>query len=512
VKLPRTLFFAIGLLSLAFAVAPLNASAAPKVGISYLNWFDNGTPSGDCSGSGWTNHFGSETKYPFQVPYLTKSYVFGAPGGYCYSSDDPNTAKVEAASLDEMGVDFVVLDDTNLSKTMDPSENPGFKASKAAVKGFSEYTHKNMQVTYQLSLTCWAEQCWNEPGNGTEIFTYNSHVQKTVEEVYKMYQAEPSRFVTIAGKPLLLFYLSKGNNVMSHANQSQPAFHGTGNIYPTTADWNPKIIVNGKETLLRSVFSVRWGLWAVNNTDYSVINGDIWPTDCSDTWCRSSEAGYTHLSSPAWSGRSIPEFNRMVDEAQAKNYLFVDNWNGFSSTDETLETADTIEPNTSLSYGGDPWYWYNKIKDRLNRLHAYEVVSRNSNKCMDVTGESAANGAKIQQWECRPGGSFNQFFSLVPQGFPYYQFVNGGSGKCFDVTGESLEAGALLQQWDCIGISQTNQLWKMVPTTGEYFELVNKRSGLCADVVGVSTANGAKIQQYPCYGSANQEWRLAKQY
>ncbi len=503
--------FRIGLLTavvMTLVLAPA-ALAAPKVGISYLTWFNNAKPSGDCTGSGWADK-------PFGLENV-RSLVFSPdPAGYCYSSMDPSTAKVHARSLEELGVDFVILDDTNLSKMAPPASNPIFQGTKAAVQGFSEYTGKPIQVTYELSLTCWAEQCHKgAKGDTREIFTYNENVRATIEEIASMYGSEPSRFIQIGGKPLLLFYLNKGSNVVN-LNNTQ-AFNGPGNLIPTPAQFNPEITVAGKTRALREVFTVRYALAAYSNIDYGAYSSEIWPFTCKVEWCRTTEAGYAHLYSSSWGKRSLPEFRRMVDESTLKDFLVVDNWNGFSSTDEYMGAANTIEPNTQLHKvdstpgNADPWYFYNGVKERLHRLHAYHLVARHSGKCMDLPGGSLEAGKKIQQWECNPAGTFNQFWSFIPTGLPYYQLINGASGKCLDVTRASISPGAKLQQYDCIGAAQANQLWRLVPTGGSHFLLVSKSSGLCADVEGVSTANGAALQQYNCIsGQKNQEWGLVK--
>ena len=88
----------------------------------------------------------------------------------------------------------------------------------------------------------------------------------------------------------------------------------------------------------------------------------------------------------------------------------------------------------------------------------------------------------------------------------YYEIVNRASGKCLDVQGQSLANGALVQQWGCWG--GANQLWKLVSVETGYYQIVNKNSGKCLDVKGQSLANGAQLQQWACWSGGNQRFRM----
>ena len=89
----------------------------------------------------------------------------------------------------------------------------------------------------------------------------------------------------------------------------------------------------------------------------------------------------------------------------------------------------------------------------------YQFVNYNSGKCLDVTGRSTANGAVLQQWTCLSGSTAaNQGWFFIPAATSgYYTVVNLNSNKCLDVTGRSTANGAVVQQWTCNG--GTNQEW-----------------------------------------------------
>lgn len=140
-----------------------------------------------------------------------------------------------------------------------------------------------------------------------------------------------------------------------------------------------------------------------------------------------------------------------------------------------------------------------------NASNVYEIVSKMSDKVLDVPGASGANGAIIQQWDYNGGGQ--QKWLLIPVDSQYYRIVNQLSGKVLDITGVSTANGALIQQYDWLG--GDNQQWRFVPTGGGYFYIVSKLDGKVLDVTSASTANGAVIEQYDSGGGDNQQWKLA---
>jgi hypothetical protein len=143
-----------------------------------------------------------------------------------------------------------------------------------------------------------------------------------------------------------------------------------------------------------------------------------------------------------------------------------------------------------------------------------QIRALHSGKCVDVPSNSMSNGAPVQQWDCLGSGQFSQHWALfrvesttIP---PYFELVSRHSGKCLDVTGASIGNGALVQQWGCLGSTQANQQVSLFPVgTSGYYRLVFRHSGKCLDVTDASTANGARLQQWECLASqANQEFAI----
>lgn len=133
------------------------------------------------------------------------------------------------------------------------------------------------------------------------------------------------------------------------------------------------------------------------------------------------------------------------------------------------------------------------------------VVSKNSGKCLDVTGLSTAAGADLQQWTCWGGN--NQKFRFMPvQGG--YQITAENSGLQLDVMGgpTATQNGVRIIQWPFWGGS--NEIWRVQSTSDGFWSIVPLNSGKCLDVRGISIDDGAPIQQWTCWGGDNQKWQL----
>ncbi|GAA1548000.1 hypothetical protein GCM10009804_00460 [Kribbella hippodromi] len=147
----------------------------------------------------------------------------------------------------------------------------------------------------------------------------------------------------------------------------------------------------------------------------------------------------------------------------------------------------------------------------------YELVSRNSSKCMEVAGASQTDPAAIQQWDCF--GGLHQRFRVVPvAGTEQYQLemvhLNGasldGSPRCIDVGNQSTDDNTPLVQWKCVGTGNQQVLLDYVEGSS-YDTVVRLRfahSGKCAAVENAGTANGAKVIQRTCAAVPEQQWVL----
>ena len=121
----------------------------------------------------------------------------------------------------------------------------------------------------------------------------------------------------------------------------------------------------------------------------------------------------------------------------------------------------------------------------------------NTKKCVDVTGNSSANGTKVQLWDC-----------LNDHAQQWTVNLNGTltvNGKCLDVTGQGTANGTGVELYACNG--GANQQWK--PVNGS---LVSAQSGKCLDDPGWNVTDGTPLDIWTCLGGSspqsNELWKL----
>ncbi|MFI6457140.1 ricin-type beta-trefoil lectin domain protein [Streptosporangium amethystogenes] len=124
-----------------------------------------------------------------------------------------------------------------------------------------------------------------------------------------------------------------------------------------------------------------------------------------------------------------------------------------------------------------------------------QIVGAQSNRCVDVTGNSTANGAQAQLWDCGSGTNQRWTHTSGKQLMVY-------GNKCLDAYGQGTGNGTQVVIWDCNG--QTNQQWN-VNANGT---VTGVQSGLCLDAPSNATANGTKLNLWSCNGGVNQRWSL----
>lgn len=136
------------------------------------------------------------------------------------------------------------------------------------------------------------------------------------------------------------------------------------------------------------------------------------------------------------------------------------------------------------------------------------LKARHSDKCAQVDGGSADNGANISQWDCLDQN--NVKWTWVETGNGYVFLKAKHSGKCAQVDGASQANGANISQWDCLNQDNVKWQFKLVQTVNgqRYYNVVNKASGKCMQVNENSNANGANISQWDCVNQDNVKWAL----
>ncbi|WP_254448780.1 RICIN domain-containing protein [Spirosoma rhododendri] len=136
----------------------------------------------------------------------------------------------------------------------------------------------------------------------------------------------------------------------------------------------------------------------------------------------------------------------------------------------------------------------------------YYIKAKQSDKNIDVSGQSTADGASIIQWTYN--GGKNQQWTLKQAATGYFTIQSVNSGKALDIVGVSTADGAKVNQWMMNG--QANQQFKLVDAGGGYFKIMANHSQKCLDVQGQSTANGALIVQNTCQNIDSQKFTFTE--
>ncbi len=129
-----------------------------------------------------------------------------------------------------------------------------------------------------------------------------------------------------------------------------------------------------------------------------------------------------------------------------------------------------------------------------------QLVDQNSGDCLDISGNSTANGASLVIWPCKTSGNANQEFEFTPVSGGYGELTNQNSDKSLAVLHASTSDGAQVIQYTTNGTS--NSLWLPVSLGNGQWQFRNQNSGLCLDVTGAGTQQGTTLQQWACKTSA----------
>ncbi len=135
----------------------------------------------------------------------------------------------------------------------------------------------------------------------------------------------------------------------------------------------------------------------------------------------------------------------------------------------------------------------------------YKMKFRHSGKCVDVDGPNVSPGTRTHQWDCSSTTSQEWLFLSerpAAQDYVEYQLVSRRSGKCLDVSDHGVDNGVRLQQWACT--NEPHQRFRLVPFGGGSYSLVGAQSGRTVTVRDWANWNGAEIIQWDDQWGANQ--------
>lgn len=388
---------------------PKTGQEYPIVGIHYDVVRRTG-PKDDCGlnalGLGW----------PGALSMIgTKSLLFGGTYGNCYSSFEPESAYVHAPYLIDMGVDFVFTDATNITHNTYAATNPEMRAFKAVQEGFKEYAEdkdaKRLKAVPMFALYMqWYSTTGSTRTEAEEQALFcrddqrsgpiNLAVKDNVREYLRLYEEDPEGFVTINGKPLVMFFIAHpyvsgrlANGQLGPVRRCDdrelPIFLGANGMIPSAAQLanfskELQFEFDGETRSLFDIAEVRYMEVPNPNgpTDLGSISNQIWPW-YGDGYTY-SEAAWLSLSnkrSDPTKLRSVQVFEEMLNANRDKDVYLIYGWNGFSSSgDEIRRMATTIEPNTvtSLIDGSpqnNPWYVFNHIRTLMRALKAERGIA-----------------------------------------------------------------------------------------------------------------------------------------
>lgn len=117
-----------------------------------------------------------------------------------------------------------------------------------------------------------------------------------------------------------------------------------------------------------------------------------------------------------------------------------------------------------------------------------------ANKCLDVSGKAAVNGAAAVLWDCN-GGTSQQWSYSNSQ-------IVGVGGKCLELQGGSTANGTIVQLATCNG--SATQKWSK---SGDHLVA---SGGRCLDVPWASTTNGSSVDVWDCDAAVQKNWWLDK--
>ena len=356
-----------------------------KIGMYY--WVQGyGAPRWDAADDrqNWTFPDNGGVRHAFRCQELVKSCCWRPGPDVCYCTDHIETVRRHAEILSDINVEFLIYDNTNASKFMLPHVNIPWVGSMNVLTNLRSAVQGRIKSVFMLSLTNsddGIEHYIGDPAYADRLGYTKAHVEALAAVVEEF----PTDFFYVKNKPLLLFYISQGSNVKL-AN-GQPAFHGRDNITPTEVDFDLGIQVRGRVVPIRDVFTLRY---AVQCSAWDFGYGEeVWPWTCDYGLGNFKEAGYASLvrvaGDPGDESHTPPNtrsnhlFDFLVDKAVQRRcqYLVIKGWNEFSisgdegdgsATTNGYFKAHTIEPCTVQAPGGDPFFFFDRIRAKLNSV------------------------------------------------------------------------------------------------------------------------------------------------
>lgn len=218
--------------------------------------------------------------------------------------------------------------------------------------------------------------------------------------------------------------------------------------------------------------------------------------------------------------RSQPAYIYPVQGTNGTSYLYTgDRWGPAwgASVAESQYVWLPIRFNSATSISLD-WYDHITVNARTGEIRGalddqaiedgsiYILTNRETQKVLEVKGQSTANGAAVVQWGANGGA--NQQWRLVRQDENYYKIVNVNSGKLLDIADSATENGADAVQWN--ETSQFSQHWQLLSAGDGYYKLHNRLANKILGAENGATADGTVAELWSDGGWTSQHWRISK--
>jgi hypothetical protein len=291
-------------------------------------------------------------------------------------------------------------------------------------------------------------------------------------------------------------------------------------------------------------------------TTWNISRVDAYLLSVSDTgaWSivKSNETNQTTLASGTTTALGTGAWHHFEFAMQGSTLTASVDGKTVGNATDTTYAAGPAGLGVGLISGG----WINAQFDNLSvtplsplsTLYTNTIVNRTSGLALDVTAQSTANGALLNQ--STPGGQPSQEWQLAGDRSGSVVLLNVNSMKAVDLPSASMGGGPLDQQVPDGGASER---WTLAPADDSYYRLItsngmaisaapsgsavllepldctsqaqewslttaaapkaplaliNRATGWAADVDGQSTASGAEVIQWPAGIGTNQQWVL----
>jgi len=135
----------------------------------------------------------------------------------------------------------------------------------------------------------------------------------------------------------------------------------------------------------------------------------------------------------------------------------------------------------------------------------YEIVNRNSGKCLCVQYDAVNDDSNVHQWEYIAHTS--QQWIITKEG-NNYKITDVKSKKPLDVRASSTQDGGNVVIMSTNG--NTSQQWIIKENSEGYLTIQNSNSGKFLDVEKKSMEDGGNVIQWSSTGGTNQQWKLIR--